>query len=99
MHVEPPPTFTGHTVLAGAEENQQCQLGADEAFAGPWRCGKNQVGHGVGRRVDPPEAGAAQALSARDGLQTLQPVRQQTTITTHRCILFLTNKTLFRHEF
>lgn len=66
--------FTGHTVLAGAEQNQQSQLGADEAFAGPGRCGKNQVGHGVGSRVDPPQVGAAQALTTCDGLQTLQPV-------------------------
>lgn len=72
------PTFTGHAVLAGAEENQQSQLGADEAFTGPRRCGKNQVGHGVGRRVDPPQTGAAQTLSTCDGLQTLQPERQHT---------------------
>lgn len=73
------PTFTGHAVLAGAEENQQGQLGADEAFAGAWRRGENQVGHGVGRGVDPPEAGAAQALPTRDGLQTLQPRAQHNT--------------------
>jgi len=71
--LQSPPTFTGHAVLAGAEENQQRQLGADEAFAGPRRRGKNQVGHGVWRRVDPPQAGAAQALPTCDGLQTLQP--------------------------
>lgn len=66
--------FTGHAVLAWAEENQQSQLGADEAFTGTRRCGKNQVGHGIGCSVDPPQAGAAQALSTCDGLQTLQPV-------------------------
>lgn len=69
-------TFTGHTVLAGGEQNQERQLGADEAFAGPGRRGKNQVGHGVGGGVDPPQAGAAQALPTRDGLQTLQPGKQ-----------------------
>lgn len=68
-------------MLAGAEENQQSQLGADEALAGPWRCRKNEVGHGVGRSVDPPQAGAAQTLSTSDGLQTLQPDRQHTAIT------------------
>lgn len=60
-------------MLAGTEENQQSQLGADEAFAGSRRCWQDQVGHGVGRGVDPPQAGAAQALAARDGLQALQP--------------------------
>ena len=60
-------------MLAGAEENQQSQLRADEAFTGTWRCGKNQVGHGVGGSVDPPQTGTAQALSTCDGLQTLQP--------------------------
>lgn len=60
-------------MLAGREENQQSQLRADEAFAGSrWR-GQDQVGHGVGRGVDPPQAGAAQALSTCDGLQALQP--------------------------
>lgn len=71
-------------MLAGAEENEQSQLGADEAFAGPRRCRKNQVGHGVGRSVDPPQAGAAQALSTCDGLQTLQPERQHNTILMHK---------------
>ena len=70
-------------MLAGAEENQQRQLGADEAFTGPRQVGKNQVGHGVGRGVDPPQAGAAQTLPTCDGLQTLQPDRQHTAITTH----------------
>lgn len=60
-------------MLAGTEENQQSQLGANEAFAGPRQCWQGQVGHGVGRGVDPPQAGAAQALSTRDGLQALQP--------------------------
>lgn len=69
-------------MLAGAEENQQGQLGADEAFAGARRRGENQVGHGVGRGVDPPQAGAAQALPARDGLQTLQPRAQHTQLVT-----------------
>lgn len=59
-------------MLAGAEQNQQSQLGADEAFTESRRCGKNQVGHGVGRSVDPPQAGAAQTLSTCDGLQTVQ---------------------------
>lgn len=62
-------------MLAGTEENQQSQLGADEAFTGPRRRGKNQVGHGVGGSVDPPQTGTAQTLSACDGLQTLQPER------------------------
>lgn len=65
-------------MLAGAEENQQGQLGADEAFAGARRRGENQVGHGVWRGVYPPQAGAAQALPTRDGLQTLQPREQHT---------------------
>lgn len=82
----PPLTFTGHAVLAGAEENQQSQLGANEAFAGAQRCGKNQVGHGVGRSVDPPQAGAAQALSTCDGLQPLQPDIQHTALTLHRTV-------------
>lgn len=60
-------------MLAGAEEDQQGQLGADQAFAGARRRWQDQVGHGVGRGVDPPQAGAAQALTARDGLQALQP--------------------------
>lgn len=68
-----PLTFTGHAVLAGAEEDQQGQFGADEAFAGArWR-GEDQVRHGVGGGVDPPHAGAAQALPTRDGLEPLQP--------------------------
>lgn len=75
-------TFTGHTVLAGAEKNQQSQLRADEAFTGPRRRGKNQVGHGVGRCVDPSQTGTAQALSTCDGLQPLQPDRQHTAIST-----------------
>ena len=62
-------------MLAGAEKNQKSQLGADEAFTGPGRRGKNQVGHGVGCGVDPPQAGTAQALPTCDGLQTLQPDR------------------------
>lgn len=66
--------FTGHAVLAGAEQNQQSELRTDEAFTGTRRCGKNQVGHGVGCRVDPPQARTAQALTASDGLQALQPV-------------------------
>lgn len=64
-------------MLAGAEEDQESQLGADEAFAGPGRCGKNQVGHGIGGGVDPPQAGAAQALPTRDGLQALQPGKRR----------------------
>lgn len=60
-------------MLAGTEEDQQSQLGADEAFAGARRCWQDQVGHGIGRGVDPPQAGAAQALSTGDGLQALQP--------------------------
>lgn len=60
-------------MLAGTEEDQQRQLGADEAFAGSRRRGQHQVGHGVGRGVDPPQAGATQALPTRDGLQALQP--------------------------
>lgn len=60
-------------MLAGAEEDQQSQLGADEALAGSRGCRQDQVGHGVGRGVDPPQAGAAQALSTCDGLQALQP--------------------------
>lgn len=75
-------------MLAGAEENQQSQLRADEAFAGARRCGKNQVGHGIGRRVDPPHAGAAQALSTCDGLQTLQPDRQHTAITVQKVSIY-----------
>lgn len=67
-------------MLAGAEENKQSQLRTDEAFNGARGCGKNQVGHGVGRSVDPPQAGAAQALSTCDGLQTLQPDRQYTAV-------------------
>lgn len=51
-------TFTGHTVLAGTEENEKSQLGADEAFAWPGRCRKDQVGHSVGCSVDTPQAGA-----------------------------------------
>lgn len=66
--------FTGHAVLTGAEEDQQRQLGADEAFAGSRRRGQHQIGHGVGRRVDPSHAAAAQALPTCDGLQPLQPV-------------------------
>lgn len=89
-HTLPPLTFTGHAVLAGAEENQQSQLGADETFAGAQRCGKNQVGHGVGCSVDPPQASTAQALSTCDGLQTLQPDIQHTALTLHRtdCCFF-----------
>lgn len=64
-------------MLAGTEENQQSQLGANEAFAGPRRCWQDQVGHGVGRGVHPPQAGAAQALPTRDGLQALQPDAMQ----------------------
>lgn len=65
-------------MLAGAEQNQQSELGADEAFTGPrWR-GKNQVGHSVGGGVDSPQAGTAQALSTCDCLKTLQPVKQHT---------------------
>lgn len=64
-------------MLAGTEENQQSQLGADEAFAGSRQCWQDQVGHGVGRGVDPPQAGAAQALSTCDGLQALQPDTSQ----------------------
>lgn len=60
-------------MLAGAEEDQQGQFGADEAFAGARRRGEDQVGHGVGGGVDPPQAGAAQALPTRDGLEPLQP--------------------------
>lgn len=74
----PPLTFTGNTVLAGAEKNEQSQLRADEAFTGPRRCRKDQVGHGVGCSVDTPQAGTAQALSTCDGLQTLQPERNTT---------------------
>ena len=70
------PTFAGHAVLAGAEEDEQGQLRADEALAGPRGRGQHQVGHGVGRGVDPPQAGAAQALTARDGLQSLQPAHR-----------------------
>lgn len=81
LTLQSPHTFTGYTVLAGAEENQQSQLRADEAFTGPWRCGKNQVGHSVGCGVDPTQAGAAQALSTCDGLQTLQPERQHKAVT------------------
>lgn len=55
-----PSTFAGNNVLAGAEEDEQGQLGADEALAGPRQGGHGQVGHGVGRCVDPPQAGAAQ---------------------------------------
>lgn len=64
-------------MLARTEENQQSQLGADEAFAGSRQCWQDQVGHGVGRGVDPPQAGAAQALSTCDGLQALQPDTSQ----------------------
>lgn len=64
-------------MLAGAEQDQQGQLGADEAFAGSRGRGQNQVGHGVGRGVDPAQAGAAQALAAGDGLQPLQPETQR----------------------
>ena len=70
------PTFAGHTVLAGAEEDEQGQLRADEALAGPRGRGQHQVGHCVGRGVHPPQAGAAQALTARDGLQALQPAHR-----------------------
>ena len=65
-------------MLARAEEDEQGQLRADEALAGPGGRGQDQVGHGVGRRVDSPQAGAAQALAARDGLETLQPARDKT---------------------
>lgn len=60
-------------MLAGAEEDQQGQFGADEAFAWARRCGEDQVGHGVGGSVDPPHTGAAQALPTGDGLEPLQP--------------------------
>ncbi len=94
LSTNPPPTFTGHAVLAGAEENQQSQLGADEAFTGTRRCGKNQVGHGVGRGVDPPQAGAAQTLPTCDGLQTLQPEGQHTALTVYAQINFYTQTLL-----
>lgn len=77
LFICPPPTFAGHTVLAGTEEDQQSQLGADEAFTGSRRCWQNQVGHGVGCGVDPPQAGAVQTLSTCDGLQALQPDTRQ----------------------
>lgn len=76
-------TLAGHAVLAGAEEDEQSQLGADEAFAGPRWCRKDQIGHGVGRRVDPPQAGAADPLSTRDGLQALQPATENNRRTMH----------------
>ena len=68
-----PSTFAGNNVLAGAEEDEQRQLGADETLAGPRQDGHGQVSHGIGRGVDPPQAGAAQWRAARDGLQPLQP--------------------------
>ena len=77
-------TFAGDTVLAGAEENEQGQLRADEALAGPWRGGHGQVGHGVGCGVDPPQTATAQALATRYGLQPLQPGGREPIINRHQ---------------
>lgn len=62
-------TLAGDAVLAGREQHQQRELGADEALAGARHAGHGQVGHGVGRSVYPPETAAASARATRDGLK------------------------------
>lgn len=64
-------TFAGDTVLAWGEEHKQSELGADEALAGAWSAGHDQVGHGVWCGVNPPQTAASTATRpTRTGLQS-----------------------------
>lgn len=65
-------TLAGDTMLAWGEEHKQGELGADEALAGAWCAGHDQVGHGVGCGVNPSQTAAAAATRpTRTGLKSV----------------------------
>lgn len=59
-------------MLAWGEKHKKGELRADEALAGAWCAGHDQVGHGVGCGVNPPQTAATAPAATRPTRTSLQ---------------------------